>query len=382
MRILRVHPFLKSEATYAFAGGMARTSLRLTKELSRAGHEVLVFPYPELIGTSTCWDLQDQISVPVQPTMAWPGWRNLPAAVRRARGLIPPPTGWRDVLNEAMAVHALDQALCLFRPAILHNHLPRRPLPRLLSTLRGHPPVVLTHHHGEAGEALEIYDRIVFVSQSQREEIRRQAGLPSERLRVVHNPVADVFAEGPAPGSAKRRGLVFSGALRDRKGLDLLLEAYAQEPRLNKQRLHLYGEGADRETYARRVREQGLNLEFHGKVPAPDLACALREARLLVNPSRLEGWSASINEAVCCGTPVIGWAPQVEELTGLLGVVPGAAFDARVQSARELATTILAALESPELRAIAGTRLAASARDWFSVERFLQGYLEVYSELL
>ena len=314
--------------------------------------------------------------------MAWPGWRGLPRALRRARRLDPPPSGWREVLSEAMAVHALDQAVLHFRPAIIHNHLPRRPFPRLLGSLPRRVPLVLTHHHGEAGEALEVYDRIVFVSQSQCEEIRGQAGLPANRLRVVHNPVAEAFAQGRSPSAAERQGLLFSGALRDRKGLDLLLDAYALEPRLNKNALHLYGEGAQRAAFERQVREQGLNVEFHGKVSVEDLARALCAARLLVNPSRLEGWSASINEALCCGLPVVGWAPQVEELERLLGLRVGLPFDARTQSARELAASLLAALEDASLAALTGQTLARAAREHFSVERFVRGYLVVYQELL
>ncbi len=184
MKILRVHPFLKAEATYPFAGGMARTSVRLTKELARRGHEQLVFPFPEGMGTSTIWDLQDQISVPVAPTMNWPGWRKLPETVRRARRLAPPPRGWRDLISDAMAIYALDEAVLSLRPDVIHNHLPRVAFARLAAALRERIPLVLTHHHGEAGEALEIYDRIIFVSLAQLHAIAGTAGLPAERLRV------------------------------------------------------------------------------------------------------------------------------------------------------------------------------------------------------
>jgi len=243
-------------------------------------------------------------------------------------------------------------------------------------------PIVLTHHHGEAGDALDIYDRIIFVSQSQLDEIRAQGGLQADRLRVVHNPVADAFTHGATPGAAERNDLLFSGALRDRKGLDLLLEAYALEPRLSRHRLHLYGEGPRREAYEHQARKLGLNVEFHGKVSVEVLVRALCAARLLVNPSRLEGWSASINEALCCGVPVVGWAPQVEELESLLGMRVGLAFDARAQSAHELATRLLAALEDASLAGLTGTRLARAAREQFSAERFVNGYLSVYRELL
>ncbi len=381
MKVLRVHPFLKAEATYPFAGGMARTSLRLTKELARDGHQQLVFPFPEAIGTSARWDLQDQVSVSVAPTMSWPGWWGLPRAWQAARRLVPPPHGWREIVGEAMAVQALNQAVLDFRPAVIHNHLPRLPFARLVASLGGRVPLVLTHHHGEAGEALEIYDRVVFVSQSQLQAIGKVAGLPADRMRVVHNPVAETFMDPNAPAVKDRRGLLYSGALRDRKGLDLLLEAYALEPRLNLHRLHLYGEGAERERYEQVVQAQGLNVEFHGKVPVGILAQALRSARLLVNPSRLEGWSGSINEALCCGLPVVGWAPQVEELEGLLALRVGLAFDARTQSARELAQTLQAALEDTSLAALSGEPLARAAREQFSAERFVKGYVAVYREL-
>jgi len=35
-----------------------------------------------------------------------------------------------------------------------------------------------------------------------------QAELPADRLRVVHNPVAETFAQGPAPSAAERQGLL------------------------------------------------------------------------------------------------------------------------------------------------------------------------------
>ncbi len=204
---------------------------------------------------------------------------------------------------------------------------------------------------------------------------------PLNDCEFVHNPVAEVFTVSEAPDAAQRKGLLFSGALRDRKGLDLLLEAYLLEPRLNAHRLHLFGEGAHRESFEQMVRANGLNVEFHGKVPAEVLAQALRSVRLLVNPSRLEGWSASINEALCCGLPVVGWAPQVEELQGLLGLRVGLAFDARTQTAGELAETLLTALEDRGLTGLTGEELARVARSQFSAERFVQAYLAIYEEL-
>jgi hypothetical protein len=42
MRILQIHPLMKSDALAPAAGGMARAALQLTRLLAEQGHEVQV----------------------------------------------------------------------------------------------------------------------------------------------------------------------------------------------------------------------------------------------------------------------------------------------------------------------------------------------------
>ncbi len=242
MNILRVHPFLRSELFYPYAGGMARTSVRLTEELARAGHRLLVFPFPDTIGTSTLWDLGGGLSVTVQPTVVWPGWGRVGRWFRRAAELRPRPDSLRGRLLDAMTMAALDRVAREFQPHVIYNHLARRGFPRLCEGVGLQVPLILTHHHFEAGESLESYDRIVFVSRAQVESIRRSVPLRDERIRVVHNPVAEEFRREPILPAQAREGVVFSGALRHRKGIDLVLDAFAMNPRLKAQELFLCGE--------------------------------------------------------------------------------------------------------------------------------------------
>jgi glycosyltransferase involved in cell wall biosynthesis len=86
-------------------------------------------------------------------------------------------------------------------------------------------------------------------------------------------------------------------------------------------------------------------------------------------------------EALCCGTPIVGWAPQVMELETLLGMSVGEPFDGRTQTAAELAAAMRRALEGASVSPRGRRRLAEAARERFSEERYLATYLEIYREL-
>lgn len=72
----------------------------------------------------------------------------------------------------------------------------------------------------------------------------------------------------------------------------------------------------------------------------------------------------------------------MHETEELLGVTPGLAFDARVESAGDLAEAISALLTSALISTDHRERLARVARETFTVARFLRGYLSIYRELL
>ncbi len=382
MNILRVHPFLRSELFYPRAGGMARTSVRLTEELARAGERLLVFPFPDTIGTSTLWDLGGGLRVKIQPTVVWPGWRRLGKWWRRAGGLRPLPDSLRSRLLDAMTMAALDRAVQEFQPQVIHNHLAHRAFPRVYQAAGQKVPLILTHHHYEAGESLECYDRIVFVSRAQMEGVRRSVSLRDELVRVVHNPVAEEFRRGPVLPGEDREGVVFSSALIHGKGIDLVLKAFATDPGLKAQELFLCGEGSLEPDLASLVQGEGLKVRLLGKLRRQDLSVRLARAKVMVLPSRGEGWSGAINEAVCCGTPVVGYGPQISELRDLLGTEVGIPFDANLQSPAELAASLRQALAGPLQEATGRQRMAEAAREALSGDKFAQGYQQIYREFL
>ena len=126
--------------------------------------------------------------------------------------------------------------------------------------------------------------------------------------------------------------MLYVGAVRRRKGIDLLLEAYRSDRTLWSEPLMVCGRGEDEELI-RQADRDGVPVNWRGQLGPEELAEAILGARLVAIPSRLEGFSIAVLEALCCGTPVIGWAPQIHELQSLLGTYVGIPFDGRRQGA-------------------------------------------------
>lgn len=128
----------------------------------------------------------------------------------------------------------------------------------------------------------------------------------SDRIDVVPNPI-DFGQSRPEPVRDLRRWL-FVGGLIERKGVHLLLEAFAKcradDPDLS---LTLVGDGVLRPALTARVAELGLEaaVTFTGSVPPEEALRHMREHDLLVHPSRLETFGMTVVEAVAAGMPVL-----------------------------------------------------------------------------
>lgn len=359
---------------------MARAALQLTRLLVQRGHEVQVLPIPEGVGSRELWEVASGYSVEVSAAMHIPSWREsvwLPVALLRLK---PMPLGIKNFFYDAFALTALRRELMYFHPEIIHNHLARRPFPRLFRAIGRDGNLLLTHHHGEPGEELDIYDRIVFPSQASRDFIVAESGFPKNRTRYIHYPVAKVFSRPAVNPDRPRKGVLYAGAVRRRKGVDLILDAYRSNRRLWKEPLYIAGTGEDLVLVHQAIQE-GLPVHYLGRLSQEELAAKLWSAKLVAIPSRLEGFSIAILEAICCGAPVVGWAPQVREVESLLGIPIGVPFDGRTQTAEELASGILGVLDGELISPKNRRRLAEAAREAFNEERYVNSYLDAYREL-
>jgi glycosyltransferase involved in cell wall biosynthesis len=114
-----------------------------------------------------------------------------------------------------------------------------------------------------------------------------------------------------------------------------------------------------------------------GAVPPVEVARWLRAADVYVHASRADTFPSGVLEALACGTAVVasrvgGIPEQVREETGVL-VEPG--------DPEALAAAIESLLGDPVLRGRLAAAGARDARERFSLERQVDAYLALYSEL-
>ena len=156
-------------------------------------------------------------------------------------------------------------------------------------------------------------DRIVSVASGTADDLARTAGLPRERIEVVHNPIvtpelkeraADPvdhpwFAEGEPPVALS------VGRLSRQKDFGTLLRAFAKVRDRRPARLVILGEGPERESLEALISELGLekDVALPGWVsnPYPWMA----NAGVYVLSSRWEGLPSVLIEALYCGVPIV-----------------------------------------------------------------------------
>lgn len=189
-----------------------------------------------------------------------------------------------------------------------------------------------------------------------------QAGVPAEKVRVIHNGVdVDRFRPDPAWRS---RGVgspdqpvrfVYPSRILPGKGQHHAIDALARLPREHKRRAHLSVVGAAADpVYLDQLKVQSFEqpVDFH--VDVPEIAPWYQQADVVLFPTVMdEGFGFTAVEGMAAGKPVIWFdQPAIREATGGHGL-PVPRGD--VQALRQAMMTLM---DDPEQR----TRLGDQAR--------------------
>lgn len=223
-------------------------------------------------------------------------------------------------------------------------------------------------------------DAVIVLGAAGREDAIARLSCRPSRVHVVANAVADLAppdrAAPPPPAGAACR-LLFLGALVERKGLDVLLDALARPAlRALDWRLAIAGNGATA-PWASRAAAGGIleRVDFLGWT---DPATALAGADLLVLPSRAEGMPMAILEAMSAGRAVIATrVGEIAELvrdgeTGLL-VEPG--------DVASLAAAIAALVPDPDRRRSYGRAARRAHAAAYGIDRSLERLDRVFDAI-
>ena len=155
------------------------------------------------------------------------------------------------------------------------------------------------------GQRCRQADGFVAISAATRGELVA-AGYDPARVHDLPNgvPVPDQLWQ-PAPRAVPRHA-AFVGRLAPEKGLDALVDAWpivlGNRPDA---RLTLIGDGPSRPGLEARIAGLGLAGSIRLNGAAPDPAEVLRDCDLFVLPSREEGMSIALLEAMAWGLPVV-----------------------------------------------------------------------------
>ncbi|MFG2196341.1 glycosyltransferase [Streptomyces sp. NPDC048639] len=128
------------------------------------------------------------------------------------------------------------------------------------------------------------------------------------------NPLPFMPGE-PSPRTEKT--VASMGRLTDQKGIDMLLDAWAETaPRHPGWTLRIYGAGEDEEALRRQCTDLGLDGSVAWMGRTNDVPGALRRSSLFVQSSRGEGFPLALMEAMATAVPCVAFdcAPGVRDI--------------------------------------------------------------------
>lgn len=158
-------------------------------------------------------------------------------------------------------------------------------------------------------------DIVHVVSSEGAEDLIKKHNIPSEKIRVIYNPVnvqeleklsiEDVSEEWLEPGN---NTVISASRISAQKRIDILLEAWAlvkKEKEASSYRLIICGDGPILEDMKKICSSLSLqeSVKFIGFQPNPWKY--IKKARLFISTSEWEGLSLSLIEAAALGVPIV-----------------------------------------------------------------------------
>lgn len=204
----------------------------------------------------------------------------------------------------------------------LSYYLKQKNIPFVLSAHGSLPPfmrknlIKKTFDNLFGRKILRSASRLFALSEMEKKQYQSMEVNP-KKIEILNNGIdLKAFANLPSPGSfrrkyglANKRMILFLGRLNPIKGLDFLLESFYLLSRKHRD-AHLVIAGAD-DGYAKELKRLLKKLAMKEKVlllgllEQEEKLSALRDAEMLVYPSKYEIFGLVPFEALMCNTPVI-----------------------------------------------------------------------------
>lgn len=303
------------------AGGSARVVYDQAKELARRGHKVSVITTdlhppteaavkrhnPEMV------DGFDLFRFPcISNTMAW---KSKIYISTQLAGYLKKHVSEYDIvhLQDLISYHAVATARSCIRNGVpyvitAHGSIPWLQEPKLIHR-------IYSDHYGRM--ILERASRISALTSSELEQYVGY-GVSKQKVEIIPNgidpegyqalPQKGLFRSKHGIGQDEKM-VLFLGRIHEIKGLDLLVDAFAEvEKRIEKVKLVIVGpDDGYLHVVNDRIRKHGVgkNVAIIGPIYGEEKWQALVDADVFALPSRYDAFPMALLEALACGTPVV-----------------------------------------------------------------------------
>jgi glycosyltransferase involved in cell wall biosynthesis len=360
-------------------GGIFRHVRDLAEEHSKAGHEVGI-----LCDSMTGGEYEEELFEDIRPFLSL-GLTRMPIA--RSAGLADITTLWSGY-----------KTIKNLRPDVLHGHGAKggvlaRTIGSALRVNKYRVARVYTAHGGSlhfsrgspsglmvlwTERLLEHFtDALIFICDFERKAYERKIGVPKVRSQLIYNGINERDFR-PVPARSDSVNFIYVGMLRDLKGPDLFVDAFARTERRVGRPLSalMIGDGPDREKYRAMMVERGLGHRI-GLLPAMRIEEAFGMSPNIVVPSRAESMPYIVLEALAASKAVI--ATRVGGIPEALGA--DSAGLARPDDPDDLSRVMALAITEPRWREKAMPQ-ATAIRSVFSSRLMARDVLKLYNEIL
>jgi glycosyltransferase involved in cell wall biosynthesis len=300
-------------------GGIFRHVRDLAIEQSKAGHAVGI-----ICDSSTGGAHEEQLFETIMPHLTL-GLTRIP--IDRSISLRDVPVFWRSY-----------KEIRSLRPDVLHGHGAKGgAMARLAGTAlrvnRYRVSRLYSPHGGSlhfnpkrfAGWSVfrlekiqeQATDALVFVCEFERNTYVTKVGRIGIRNEVIYNGVGEEDFV-PVPEKPDAAHFLYVGMLRDLKGPDIFIDAFAKTERILKRPLTgmMIGDGPQRDDYLNMMTVRGLGRRI-SMAPAMNIREAFSASQTVIVPSRAESMPYIVLEALAAGKTVI--ASDVGGISEVLG---------------------------------------------------------------
>lgn len=230
------------------------------------------------------------------------------------------------------------------------------------------------------GERCKAASAVVAISPAIRDELVADGYDPAKVHDLPNGVPVPEEPWQPAPPEVATKHAMYVGRLAPEKNLDVLIKSWAIVERVRPQaHLTLIGEGPERPRLEGLIRSLGLGscVDLAGAIDDP--TSALRLADLFVLPSREEGMSVALLEAMALGLPVVATA-----IPGNRGLVADGEHGRLVPPGdpEAMASAILRRWSEPaEAQRMAEAARGRVVQD-FSIEAMARSHLDLFARLV